>query len=175
MTSKIIAYPNASGVQLVPDSSGALDVYVNGSTKAFGLSASGILTGLTADSVGVFQSGNVTLTTANTWYSSVNTGAIGAAGQTWLILAKGEITLATGAIAGEIAIHDGTNFLSGGSNVGGAAGWTSVCVAMYFATLTGPTTFTLKAAANANGALLVGNTSYYVVPRSTWITAVRLG
>lgn len=173
MTSTINSTGTVNGVTITSDSSGALALQVAG-TDALSISSSGIFTGLTSQSVTSFLSGNITLTLANTWYDGPNTGSIGANGQKWLIIAKGEITWTGGAIAGEIAIWDGSAYVAGSSNVGAAANWTAINVALYYVTLTGPTTFTLRAAANQNGALLVGNSSYYTVPKSVWITAIRL-
>lgn len=173
MASTINATNTSNGVVITPDSSGSLALQVAG-VNVMSFSSSGILTGITSQSVVSYLGSPVTMTSANTWYDGPNTGSIGANGQTWLILAKGEIANAGGAVAGEVSIHDGTSFLAGGSSVGAAASWVSQNIAAYFTTLTGAKTFTLKAAANAASSTLLASTAYYSVPKNTWIAAIRL-
>jgi hypothetical protein len=180
----IIDATTSNGIAYTADNSGILHLRGNGNTgisiSASGVPTitaptfSGIVSGLGSQSVASYLAADVTMTLANTWYDGPNTGSIGANGQIWVILAKGEITNAGAAVAGEISIHDGTTFLTGGSSVGGSSTWTAVGVGMYFVTLTGPTTFTLKAAGNAASSALRSTTPYYSVQRSTWIVAIRL-
>jgi len=185
MTSKINASnAGGGGVVITPDGSGTLELQGGGVTgisiSASGVptisnpNLSGILTGGLANSVVAYLGAPVTMTSANTWYNGPNTGSIGAAGQTWLILAKGEIIWASGAVAGEISIFDGTSYVAGSYGVGANTNWPAMGLAAYYTTLSGATTFTLRAAANVNGASLISSSTSYSVPKTCWIAALRL-
>ena len=151
MASKIIAYPNSSGLQLVPDSSGGLEIYVNGTTLVAAISAAGVFTtSLSSADLVSFMAASVQIGvgTANL----CNTGSIGAAGQVWGLLGVALIgtTDGTTSTAG-VSIYDGSSVIANGGGVvypGGNANWpaTQVCYAQ--PTLTGATTFTLRGHGN---------------------------
>lgn len=172
------------GIIQTADASGVLNLQGGGNTgisiSAAGVptitapTISGIMTGVGSNSVLTNLSAPVTLTLANTWYNGPNTGSIGASGQKWLIVACGSVYLSTGAIYGEIAIHDGTNFLAAQGSVGGNTNWQALGTASYVVTLSGATTFTLKAAANSANAVLAAGNTYNTTLSPTYIYAVRL-
>lgn len=172
MTSTINSTGTASGLQLVSDASGALALQVGG-TNVMAFSSSGILTGMTAQSVLTYNGSLVSMPSASTWYNGPNTGSIGAAGQKWLVVASGVVFNNSTAVLGEIAIHDGTNFIATQYNVGAGSQWPSVSTASAIVTLSGATTFTLKAIANTVNCYLAVNGSY-VNGTTTYIYAVRL-
>lgn len=118
--------------------------------------------------------GNVTMTTGGTWYNGPNTGSIGAAGQVWMVVGSGLITWPTGAVYGELSIHDGTNYLAFSGTVGAASGWPAIGIPWWIGTLSGPTTFTLRAVANQSSCTLQGTTIVYGNNKCTYISAVRL-
>lgn len=149
MASKIIAYPNSSGLQLVPDSSGGLEIYVNGTTLVAAISAAGVFTtSLSSADTTTYMAASTLL---NGSAALCNTGSIGAAGQVWEITGVALIGASdnSATVAG-VTIYDGTTYIARGGGVAVAtANWpvTSVCRAV--ATLTGPTTFTLYGTGNA--------------------------
>lgn len=133
----------------------------------------GIMTGIGSQSVLTYLSGNSTLTTANTYYDIVNTGSIGANGQKWLIFANGSVQWSGGAIYAEFAIWNGSSYIAAQGNVGANANWPASGTPAALVTLTGATTFTLRAAANQNSTSILG-TSSYGINNVTYIYAVRL-
>lgn len=149
MASKIIAYPNSSALQLVPDSSGGLEIYVNGTTLVAAISAAGVFTtSLSSADTTTYMAASTLL---NGSAALCNTGSIGAAGQVWEITGVALIgtTDATSTVAG-VSIYDGSTYIARGGGVGGwgVANWPATSVCRGVATLTGPTTFTLYGTGN---------------------------
>lgn len=109
-------------------------------------------------------------------YDGPNTGSIGAAGQTWLLIALCTMTAAA-ATTGETSIFDGSAYIACNNNVGNAAGVEAGGVCAIVVTLAAATTFTARAQANAASAGLrassVSNPAT-VAGKATYITAVRL-
>lgn len=132
------------------------------------------LKGIGSQSAVTYLGADVSMPTNSTWYDGPNTGSIGANGETWMIVGCGLATCAGGAIYGEFAIHDGTNYLSLSGTVGAAAGWPAIGVPWWIGTLSGATTFTLKAVSNINTSVFRSTTIVYGNPKCTYITAVRL-
>lgn len=135
---------------------------------------SGLFTGVGSQSVISYLGGNVNLVAGNTFYDGPNTGSIGANGQIWLIIASGTINNAASAVNGEITIWNGSTYLTAGQMfTTGAATFTGSSTCMAVVTLTGATTFTLRAANNAANGVLIAATA--IGGRSgTYIAAVRL-
>lgn len=173
MASIINSTGTGSGLQITSDASGALNIQAGG-TNVIQISAAGVVTSPLSSTQITYLGANVTMTSANTWYDGPNTGSIGAANQKWLIIACGSIQNAAGAVYGEIAIHDGTNFLAAQGSVGGNTSWQALGTASYIVTLSGATTFTLKGAANAANSTLLAGGSYNTTKSPTYIIAMRL-
>jgi len=90
---------------------------------------------------------NVALNNTTVYFNGPNTGAIGLAGQKWLISGRTSCNDGTGAVQFEARLWDGAAVLPGSSAMqyqGTAGGYTFLsCEAIV--TLTAPTTFTLQA------------------------------
>ena len=124
----------------------------------------------------VAQVGDVAINVVNQFFNGPNTGPIGAAGQVWLLLATVGLQHSDGSTNNyfEVDIWDGAAVAGGANNKGvfSSVGATvNVGGALHaIATLTGPTTFTVRAkqltgTTPTTGLLLGSNTA---------ITAVRL-
>src|ERR1044072_880610 len=129
------------------------------------------------DNVTVFVTGSPGVGSATV--AVANTGAIGHAGEKWQI--EGNLLIGnTGAaatIAG-VSIFDGTSVIADG---GGVMGWATAnwgveatCITQII-TLTGPTTFTLRATCNSGGGYVISNgAGGALLNRSSWINARRI-
>lgn len=119
---------------------------------------------------------DVALNNTGTYFNGPNTGSIGANGQVWLISVNAQANDTVGQAVIEVAIHDGTNFIVAGNGTTQGGQGLNMNL-MKVVTLTGPTTFTLKArGANLTTSVLqtTGSFSSSVFNKSTSITAVRL-
>lgn len=162
-----------NGTQIT-DKTGTGKAVLDTSPTISGLTVTGLFTGVGSDSVASYLTGNVTLTNINQFYDGPNTGSIGANGQIWAIFASGAVYNNSQATYGEIAIYNGSTYLTPiQGSVGGAAGWTALGTVMAIVTLTGPTTFTLRAASNVANSILNAATAIGG-GRPTYIMAVRL-
>lgn len=123
-----------------------------------------------------FLGADVNLSNTGSWFSGPNTGSIGAAGQTWLIIATGTLIDTAGAARLEARIFDGTT----GKPEAGAVSTSlnnEVTVTVHLVvTLSAATTFTLQArdSSSTSGKLLTSVTSAATANVSSFITAVRL-
>ena len=91
-----------------------------------------------------------------------------------MLFRSGGVFLSSGAILGEISIWNGAgSYIASQYNVGAGSNWPANCVATAIVTQSAADTYTLKAAANANGATLAANGSY-ISGFNTYIYAVRL-
>lgn len=123
-----------------------------------------------------FLGSDVALNNTATFFSGPNTGSIGANGQVWLILAVAAVRDTAGAAGIVAQIHDGTNPIVADTITTGGTSYEGVISLHIAVTLTGATTFTLKACdiTSTNGQLLTTSASAGVSNKSTYITAVRL-
>lgn len=167
------ASPALTGTPTAPTAAGGTNT-TQIATTAFVTSAVAGISSPGSSSVISYQTTNVNAVLANTWYDGPNTGSIGANGEKWLIVASAVIAYSGGAVLGEVAIHDGTNYLAAQWNVGAGANWPAVATASYIWSSTGAKTFTLKFAANVAGAGLAGPNYYNTTLGSSYIYAVRL-
>lgn len=121
-----------------------------------------------------FLANDVALNNVSNFFSGPNTGSIGASGQTWLIMGTACIG-DSGAANVEAAIFDGTNYIADTSALV-AAGLTLAITVSAVVTLTGATTFTLRAKDlnNTTGTLKTTGAASGVANKATSITAVRL-
>lgn len=123
-----------------------------------------------------FLAANVPLNNTATYFSGPNTGAIGAAGQTWLIIAVGCAVNTTGSTKFCLRIYDGTtahaDTESSSLSVNAAINMTAAAVV----TLSGATTFTLqmKDALSTSGFILTTGANVGTANKSTSITAIRI-
>jgi hypothetical protein len=126
-------------------------------------------------SVTTFLGSDVALNNTGSFFNGPNTGSIGAAGQTWLIIAGGAIDSGSGATTAEFALYNGSSYIADLTGVGAGAGWPAIATVAVVVTLAGPTTFTLRAKANTTSAFLrTTGLSSAVANKATFITAVRL-
>jgi hypothetical protein len=122
-----------------------------------------------------FLGSDVALNNTGLFFNGPNTGSIGAAGQTWLIIAGGVIHSPSAATTGEFALYDGSSYIASMTGVGPNAQWPAIATIAIVVTLSGATTFTLRANANDTSAvLLTTGLSGAVTNKATYITAVRL-
>lgn len=137
--------------------------------------ALGYTPGNTAGSASSFLANDVTLTVTGTYYNGPNTGSIGSNGQTWALLAKGTAVDSGAAALFRFQIHDGTNIVATGAQSSGGSGFNASVTIAKVVSLSGPTTFTLKAAdmTSSNGTLMSSDDSNATKFASS-ITAIRL-
>ena len=123
-----------------------------------------------------FLGADVALNNTANWFDGPNTGSIGANGQTWLILAHAAVTNTAGVSFIEIAIYDGTNYLTDIGAQNFAANAITPVSTGVVASLTAATTFTLRArdSISTAGKLLTSGGATAVSNKATKITAVRL-
>jgi hypothetical protein len=166
----------AGGASLVPSDiapNAFVEVVVTSTTPTFQLISPVAFTGSGATT---FLGANVGLTNVTTFFNGPNTGSIGANGQTWLIMAVAFMSDTASAAALEAAIFDGTNYIADAVETSGGASFGAVVTIMKVVSLTGATTFTLRAKdlTSTNGLLLTTGNTTGAANVSTSITAVRL-
>lgn len=166
----------ARGALLVP---GLSDNNTYTGTNSFnnGLTlGGGVFTGVGSQSVQSFAGAVVTVPTIGAFANGPNTGSIGASGQVWKI--TGEVTYVNssgGNMTATIDLYDGTNSLT--TKTGAAAtGFSIPLTVSRIVTLTGATTFTVRATDNVGGNLgyMATSASYGAANKATSITAERL-
>lgn len=118
---------------------------------------------------------DVALNNTANFFSGPNTGSIGASGQVWEIAAKASVKDTAGAAGIVAQIFDGTNALDSGTVTTGGAQFEEVIPLGAIVTLSGATTFTLRAkdVSATSGALLTTGASGQA-NKATSITAKRL-
>jgi hypothetical protein len=123
-----------------------------------------------------FLTMNVNLANIDTFYNGPNTGTIGAAGQTWLIMAVANVADSTTTASIEAAIYDGTSYIAGSSLITPAANGPAVITVNAIVSLSGPKIFTLrvKDSSQPTGVLLTTANVSAVTNKATSITAIRL-
>jgi hypothetical protein len=137
--------------------------------------ALGYAPGNNSGSITNFLSADVPMLVTGTFVNGPNTGAIGGSGQEWLIIAQAGVSDSVGAATFSFQVHDGTNVVSTAGCSTGGAGFGSTATFDRKMTLSGPTTYTLKAAnfTRSGGTLSCSNDSG-VTKFATGITAIRL-
>jgi hypothetical protein len=152
---------------------GFYEVMVGATTPVFYLQ-NGVAVG--SSSVQSFLGANVNLNNTANFFDGPNTGSIGANGQKWLIIAQGTVYDSATASAQEIAIWNGSAYLANASVTTAAANFGSAIVTIALVTLTGATTFTLRARSQSTttGVLATTLNATGVANKATSITAVRL-
>lgn len=151
-------------------------------TPALGTPASGVLTncsgfpGATSGNATTFLGANVTVNNTANFFSGPNTGSIGASGQVWKISAVACLLDSAGAATWEAAIFDGSAYVADVTFTQPAAGCTIVIPVEKVISLSGATTFTLRAkdASSTNGLILTSGAATGVANTASSITAVRI-
>jgi len=136
---------------------------------------SGTVNGIGSQSATTFLGGDVPVPTANTYANGPNTGSIGASGQTWLIIAGGDVL--TGGSGAQVAlrIFNGSAGIKDCNASLAATTWASMEMSV-IVVLSAATTFTLQVTDNAGG----NNTNLKTTGtngtanKATSISAVRL-
>ena len=134
------------------------------------------LEALAAGSATTFLGANVNLNNTGQFFSGPNTGSIGASGQKWLIIATATLNDTAGAASVELAIFDGSNYIANSSCIIPAVSQRQTMTIQAVVTLSGATTFTLRAkdATSTSGLIQATGNATGVANRATSITAVRL-
>ena len=185
MTSKINATTaGVGGIIQTADPSGILELQGNGNTGVsisaagvptiFTPTVSGVMTGIGSNSFTMFLGAQVSLNNGSAVFDILNTGSIGAAGQTWEITFICALGNSATAVFVEAGIWNGSAYIA---NCGGYTTGTQGVI------ITLQKVVTLSAATTFTGRAFSGNTSSYVASTqnctllsntSTSITAVRL-
>lgn len=168
MSSVVIAGNTSGSVTLQAPAvagSAVLTLPTTTGTLALNVSAANATTFLGAD---------VSMPSANTAYDAVNTGSIGASGQTWLIMATIAVWDNAGAAIIQTGIYNGSSYITAESLY--STGTQGVVITMQaVVTLSAATTFTLRAASNTTtSAIKTTGNATFAANKSTNITAVRL-
>lgn len=171
-----ITFPDGSALVAgdIP-ANGFVEVIVASTTPTFHLQSPRATVPVANSGATTFLGADVALNNTANFFNGPNTGSIGASGQVWLISGLGTMTDTAGAANLELAIHDGTNYLAN-SSVVVAVNIRAFVVVQVVVTLTGATTFTLRAkdANSTSGTLHTTGNATGIANKATSITAVRL-
>lgn len=117
---------------------------------------------------------NTALNNTGTFFNGPNTGSIGAAGETWLIIATALLSDLAGAAQFTIQIHDGSSAIATTLGSISASSFFQTLSVNVVVTLSAATTFTLKAndSTSINGVLF--GTNGAITTPNTSITAIRI-
>jgi hypothetical protein len=123
-----------------------------------------------------FLGANVNLNNTANFFNGPNTGAIGASGEVWLIIGVANISDANGAAQTEAALFDGTSYIANSQMQVDAATREVTITIVAVVTLSGATTFTLRAKdqSSTSGLLQTTGAATAVTNKATSITAVRI-
>ena len=146
-------------------------------TAGVTIPSTGGLSGVGSNSVQSFLAADVPLGTAGgSFVSGPNTGSVGASGQVWQITAVAMVNNTNNSAAFEIAIYNGSTYIANVQDTVWSANSTGVTTITATVTLTGATTFTLRARALAdnNSNLKTTGAATGAANKATSITATRL-
>lgn len=173
-----ITYPSATAITLPSITTATTQATSDSSTKlATTAFVKTTFPSVLNTPVQAFLGADVLLNNTGTYFSGPNTGSIGANGQVWLILATACCTDTAGTARFHVQIaNNGALATIETSEVSSAANSEVAISLSFLATLTGATTFTLKAndSTATSGKLLTSAPSGAVANVATSITAVRL-
>jgi hypothetical protein len=176
LTAGTITYPNGGALTAGDIPANAfVEVVVASTTPTFHLLTRSVAA-ITNTGATTFLGADVALNNVANFFNGPNTGSIGASGQVWLIIGVAQLTDTAGIAALEAAIFDGTNYIANsvGQNFAASARVpVTICAVV---TLSGATTFTLRAKdpTSVSGVLKTTDAASGVANKATSITAVRL-
>lgn len=172
-----ITYPNGGALANGDIPANAfVEVVVTSTTPTFHLMTRPVAA-IANSGATTFLGADVALNNTSNFFNGPNTGSIGASGQTWLIIAVAQLTDNSGAgNALEAAIFDGTGYIANSLGQSINAGSRMTVTICAVATLSGATTFTLRAKdlGSTSGVLKTSDSASGIANRATSITAVRL-
>lgn len=171
MTERVNAIIKNLYNKLLPVGAASTVLTSDGTTFSWAALPAGAITNTGATT---FLGSDVPITTGNVG-NGPNTGSFGAAGWVVLLLGTGLFLDTSGVVNnGELAFHDGTNYLADTPSNIIASGRAAIAISAVV-TLSAATTFTLRAKAISGGLTLLttGNASL-IANKATSITAVRL-
>jgi len=131
---------------------------------------------LSGQNVTAFLGANVNLNVTANFFDGPTTGSIGAAGQVWLIIVTACVYDTVASSAQEIAIWNGSAYVANVSATTAGANLVQNLTTNAIVTLSGATTFTLRARSQTTTTGLLATTANAtgVANKATSITAIRL-
>jgi hypothetical protein len=150
------------------------EVAYNAGAGAYRIVASSSFFPLSSQSATTFLTSGVTLNNVSNFFNGPNTGSIGAAGQTWLIMANAQMQDGIGAALFEAVIFNGASNVADMLATSSSAGASLTISLSAVVTLAAATTFTLQVKDQTSTGGLLAASGSATANKATSITAIRL-
>jgi hypothetical protein len=149
-------------------------VAYNSGAGTYRIVASSSFFPLSSQSATTFLTSGVTLNNVSNFFNGPNTGSIGAAGQTWLIMANAQMQDGIGAALFEAVIFNGASNVADMLATSSSAGASLTISLSAVVTLAAATTFTLQVKDQTSTGGLLAASGSATANKATSITAIRL-
>jgi hypothetical protein len=149
-------------------------VAYNSGAGAYRITSSASFFPLSSQSATTFLTSGVTLNNTALFFNGPNTGSIGAAGQTWLIMANAQMQDGIGAALFEAVIFNGASNVADMLATSSSAGASVTISLSAVVTLAAATTFTLQVKDQTSTGGLLAASGSATANKATSITAIRL-
>lgn len=171
-----LVLPGAANIQAAAGDYAIFRGYAAGVVRCVSYSRVSGFPGLFSGEATTYLGADVALNATGNYQNGPNTGSIGAASQTWLIMGTACMLDTVGACHFNVRFTDGSSFYSDTAGSSGGANLMASVSISKIITLSAATTFTLTAknSTATTGKLLTTATNAGVNNQSTFITAVRL-
>jgi hypothetical protein len=150
------------------------EVAYNAGAGAYRIISSSSFFPLSSQSATTFLTSGVTLSNTALFFNGPNTGSIGAAGQTWLIMANAQMQDGIGAALFEAVIFNGASNVADMLATSSSAGASVTISLSAVVTLSAATTFTLQVKDQTSTGGLLAASGSATANKATSITAIRL-